>query len=52
LVVDPKGLLNPARNFLEQLQQLDSGIITLSDRKKTPYQNLKNKKDLKNPNHC
>jgi len=46
LVVDPKGLLNPARDLIDQLRKINSGVIILSERNKTPYQNLKNKKDL------
>ncbi|MFC5412201.1 hypothetical protein ACFPMF_22945 [Larkinella bovis] len=46
LVVDPKGLLNPARELLDQLQQILSALTVLSSRDKTPFQNLKNKKDL------
>ena len=46
LVVDPHGLLNPARDLLEELKKINSSTVVLSERNKTPYQNLKNKKDL------
>lgn len=46
LVIDPGGLLNPARDLLERLQQVFSLLTILANRDKTPYQNLKNKKDL------
>ena len=48
LVVDPRGLLNPARDLLEQLKTISTGTAVLADRNKTPYQNVKNKKDLYN----
>jgi len=48
LVVDPKGLLIPAREILNQLQQILSALTILANRDKTPFQNVKNKKDLYN----
>lgn len=46
LIVDPHGVLLPARNLLEQLHKVAGTIDVLSNRAKTPYQNIKNKKDL------
>ncbi|MGN6435171.1 MAG: hypothetical protein ACTHMM_01510 [Agriterribacter sp.] len=46
LVVDPYGVLLPVRNLLDQLQKAVTAIDVLSVRSKTPYQNIKNKKDL------
>jgi hypothetical protein len=48
LIVDPKGLLNPARDLIVRLQQVLTFLTILSNRDKTPYQNIKNKKDLYN----
>ncbi|MBX3252644.1 MAG: hypothetical protein KF862_00780 [Chitinophagaceae bacterium] len=46
LVVDPHGVLLPARNLLDRLHKVAGTIDVLSNRAKTPYQNIKNKKDL------
>jgi hypothetical protein len=46
LVVDPEGLLNPARALLDRVQEIFGLLDILSNRKKTPFQNVKNKKDL------
>lgn len=48
LIADPKGLLTPARDLIARLQQVLSFMTLLSNRDKTPYQNVKNKKDLYN----
>ena len=46
LVIDPRGLLNPARELLDRLLQIFSILSILANRSKTPFQNVKNKKDL------
>lgn len=46
LTVDPHGVLLPARKLLDDMHKAAGTIHVLSVRAKTPYQNLKNKKDL------
>lgn len=46
LVVDPHGVLLPARQLLDMMHKVASSITVLSTRAKTPFQNIKNKKDL------
>ena len=46
LVVDPHGVLLSARKLLDQMHKVARTIDVLNTRAKTPYQNIKNKKDL------